>query len=703
MLVLLACSSAAILTEPSPTKAQPLALHAPIYITSKLGVENFTSVGGVLGTGTAIDPYIIQGWEIVTSSSVAIHIQNTHSFFIIRKVALHGPGVTGQSEGIYLDNVQNGEIQSASITNFYYGLQIAGGSANKITTSNLSNNTMGLYMTGGTQNSISANQLNNNTLYGAWISSSTRNSFTGNNASLNGLGVCPYQNGVGFLITGGFNNTFANNLAIENLCYGFNTTFATDNVYRNNSVSKNQFGIIFTQTSRNLIIANNATGLLPPSIITYGVGLEFGNSYNSVTQNRFTNIDYGVYVTNSSRNTIYNNIFLNAQVSDDWNFSKGPSLQNYWNITKTPGRNIARGPFLGGNFYSSYSGSDSDGDGIGDTPYAISGGVSGHPTLDLLPIVPMLDVSVRKVSLQQASEEIGVDLAITISTFNEGILSSPSFLVSVYANQTSLTSTPVTIPALPGRTGNSFVLNWNTTGLRTGYYILVANASLVPGENDTANNISPLTTFNLLAMQPPVAAFTMSITSPVVGQSVSLNASASNDPDGTISSYSWDLGDGTTGTGATITHNYTMSNQPSVPSSLQATAATHRIVLNWTAPSYAGGYAIALYLIFRKDSPSGAYANIANVTGTSYVDDTVSTGQTYEYYVKAVNSANIVSDPTASYTVQVPNDGSGNNSLAVWLGVAGLVIAAGLVTVVTLRRRRKPASLRKRVSKRRWT
>jgi len=67
-----------------------------------------------------------------------------------------------------------------------------------------------------------------------------------------------------------------------------------------------------------------------------------------------------------------------------------------------------------------------------------------------------------------------------------------------------------------------------------------------------------------------------------------------------------------------------------------------------------------------------------------------------------VNSANIVSDPTTSYTVQVPNDGSSGNSLALWLGVAGLVIAAGLVTVVTLRRRRrKPASLKKRVSKRR--
>ena len=50
----------------------------------------------------------------------------------------------------------------------------------------------------------------------------------------------------------------------------------------------------------------------------------------------------------------------------------------------------------------------------------------------------------------------------------------------------------------------------------------------------------------------PSAAFTASPT----GLSVSTDAAASADPDGTIASYAWDFGDGATGTGVTATHAY---------------------------------------------------------------------------------------------------------------------------------------------------
>ncbi len=54
------------------------------------------------------------------------------------------------------------------------------------------------------------------------------------------------------------------------------------------------------------------------------------------------------------------------------------------------------------------------------------------------------------------------------------------------------------------------------------------------------------------ANQPPTAAFDSTPT----GLSVSFDASASSDPDGTISSYDWDFGDGKTGSGRIVAHAY---------------------------------------------------------------------------------------------------------------------------------------------------
>jgi len=78
--------------------------------------------------------------------------------------------------------------------------------------------------------------------------------------------------------------------------------------------------------------------------------------------------------------------------------------------------------------------------------------------------------------------------------------------------------------------------------------------------DDIGDTGATTTTANIgLGNLPPVANPNGPYTGSV-GVAVSFDGTLSSDPDGTIISYSWDFGDGTTGTGATTTHTYTSAN-----------------------------------------------------------------------------------------------------------------------------------------------
>jgi len=87
---------------------------------------------------------------------------------------------------------------------------------------------------------------------------------------------------------------------------------------------------------------------------------------------------------------------------------------------------------------------------------------------------------------------------------------------------------------------------------KSGYQSATTQVTVVAGQTSTVH----LTLTQIPVNDSPVASFTSSPSQPLAGEAVQFNATASYDPDGTISSYAWAFGDGSTGTGSTPTHAY---------------------------------------------------------------------------------------------------------------------------------------------------
>ena len=100
------------------------------------------------------------------------------------------------------------------------------------------------------------------------------------------------------------------------------------------------------------------------------------------------------------------------------------------------------------------------------------------------------------------------------------------------------------------------------------------------GATGTLSKVVTVAAANL----PPAAAFTASCT----GLTCSFDATASSDPDGSIVAYTWDFGDGTSGSGMTTSHTYaagTYTAELTVKDDKGATAGASKQVSPAAAPN----------------------------------------------------------------------------------------------------------------------
>lgn len=95
------------------------------------------------------------------------------------------------------------------------------------------------------------------------------------------------------------------------------------------------------------------------------------------------------------------------------------------------------------------------------------------------------------------------------------------------------------------------IMNASTTTIFTGLFSLCIFSPVVAA--DFSGSLKAVTITDLQASnRPPVAIFT----STANGGTVNFDASGSTDSDGSINSYKWDFGDGATGNGVTVAHQF---------------------------------------------------------------------------------------------------------------------------------------------------
>jgi parallel beta-helix repeat protein len=232
-------------------------------------------------------------------------------------------------------------------------------------------------------------------------------------------------------------------------------------------------GVSFSDSICGLLFCNpyisNDNHVLNNQISFCSDGIQINGSGNIIAGNIISqNRGPGINMYYSNGNTIYNNFLNNAQ-----NVANALG-SNYWNTTKRTGPNIVGGPFIGGNFWSDYNGTDPDSDGFGDTflPYNSNGNIGSMG--DQLPLFSegfALGLSPESVGpLPTGTSGFSTITISSVQTFSGTVSLSavPSTGLSVSIDATSLGLTP------GGSNGTRLTLSAVTPGA---YTVTVTGAS----------------------------------------------------------------------------------------------------------------------------------------------------------------------------------------------------------------------------------
>ncbi|RZB28828.1 MAG: nitrous oxidase accessory protein [Candidatus Argoarchaeum ethanivorans] len=383
------------------------------------------ATGKSYGFVVTVDYVNITGFTVTNASSVGVYLGGAWYCNISDNTASDN-GYCGI--WLYSSSNNNMLINNNASNNGDDGIYIHSSNNNTLTDNTINNNSDdGIYIYYSNNTTLTENTVDYNGDDGVYMEHSDSNRLTNNNPSNNGND--------GIYLRSSDYNTLTNNIASKNRFHGIyleywcnnNTlignnasnnyegimlSFSSNNNLTNNTANNNDCGGVHLDSSdSNTFIGNNASNNNNDGICLYG------SSNNALTSNIILDNDHGIYLHQSCNNRITsntadsnnddgirlqwssnNNILYHNNLINNTNYNAYDDGINQWDSGSE------------GNYYSDYTGTDLDDDGIGTDPYPIHDGSS----IDRFPLMHPWGKPPLKGDLDDDDKITSTDAAIAL-------------------------------------------------------------------------------------------------------------------------------------------------------------------------------------------------------------------------------------------------------------------------------------------------